>query len=62
MGTYGELRYLSYQLAGWNFPGCGTFQSFDSVFSAKLAADAAAFWSAPFWTEGGNDAWDSDYG
>jgi beta-amylase len=80
MGPCGELRYPSYQLvAGWNYPGCGTFQSFDSVFAAKLAADAAASGypefgrtpivgqnavpgSAPFWTDGENDAWDSDYG
>jgi beta-amylase len=42
-GPCGELRFPSYQLsAGWAYPGCGTFQTFDSQFSAKLAADAAA--------------------
>jgi beta-amylase len=43
MGPCGELRFPSYQIStGWVYPGCGDFQSFDSLFAKKLAADATA--------------------
>jgi beta-amylase len=41
MGPCGELRFPSYQSwAGWSYPGCGTFQTFDIEFSYQLVKDA----------------------
>ena len=31
MGPAGELRYPSYQLSKWTFPGIGAFQCYDAV-------------------------------
>lgn len=42
-GPCGECRYPSYQQSqGWSYPGCGSFQSYDDQFVAKLKQDAAA--------------------
>lgn len=40
LGPCGELRYPSYQLAYWSYPGCGEFQSYDEQMVNKLAQDA----------------------
>jgi beta-amylase len=48
LGPAGELRYPSYQLAYWTYPGCGEFQSFDDKFVAKLKNDAAAAGKSSF--------------
>jgi beta-amylase len=42
LGPAGELRYPSYQLAYWSYPGCGEFQSYDDKFVSKLKSDASA--------------------
>ncbi|EAY20846.1 Glycosyl hydrolase family 14 protein [Trichomonas vaginalis G3] len=43
LGACGELRYPSYQSwKGWEYPGCGEFQSFDSEFTKQLTQDAIA--------------------
>ena len=42
LGPAGEARYLSYQLAYWSYPGCGSFQSYDTQLTKKLQADAQA--------------------
>jgi len=40
-GPCGEARYPSYQQSqGWSYPGCGSFQSYDSQFVSKLKSDA----------------------
>jgi len=43
LGPAGEMRYPSYQLAYWNFPGVGEFQCYDKYMLANLqqAANAA---------------------
>lgn len=42
VGPCGELRYPSYQMKYWTYPGCGAFQSYDDKLSEKLSKDAAA--------------------
>lgn len=42
VGPCGELRYPSYQLSqGWNYPGCGLFQSYDDRLTELLVKSAA---------------------
>lgn len=52
LGPAGELRYPSYQLDRWTFPGIGEFQCYDSYMlnSLKSAASAAGH---PEWGNGG---------
>jgi len=39
LGPCGELRYPSYrQATHWSYPGCGTFQAFDSQMKSLLAS------------------------
>eukprot|EP00762_Andalucia_godoyi_P001259 ANDGO_04889.mRNA.1 Beta-amylase len=40
LGPAGELRYPSYQLDMWQFPGVGAFQCYDSYMAADLAQAA----------------------
>ncbi|OHT10032.1 glycosyl hydrolase [Tritrichomonas foetus] len=41
LGPCGEMRYPSYQSwLGWNYPGCGGFQTFDDKFVDLLEEDA----------------------
>jgi beta-amylase len=42
MGPAGELRYPSYPLSKWKFPGIGEFQCYDKYMLAKLKATAKA--------------------
>ena len=43
VGPCGEARYPAYQAsAGWSYPGCGLFQSYDAQFLSKLKSDATA--------------------
>jgi len=42
------MRYPSYQLAYWSYPGCGEFQSYDEKFVAKLKKDASAAGKSDF--------------
>jgi len=48
LGPAGELRYPSYQLAYWTYPGCGEFQSYDDKFTNLLKKDAAAAGKSDF--------------
>ena len=52
MGPAGELRYPSYPLDRWSFPGVGEFQCYDNYMltSLKNAASAAG---RPEWGNGG---------
>eukprot|EP00736_Rhodelphis_marinus_P012252 Rmarinus@m.4210 len=48
LGAAGELRYSSYPLAHWNFPGVGEFQCYDDSMLSDLASAAAAI-GKPEW-------------
>jgi beta-amylase len=49
MGPCGELRYPSYQIpAQWQYPGCGSFQSYDDKLSSQ-ASSAAGTAGHPGW-------------
>jgi len=52
LGPAGELRYPSYQLSKWSFPGAGEFQSYDKYMLANLSASAASV-GHPEWGHGG---------
>jgi beta-amylase len=52
LGPAGELRYPSYQLHLWNFPGVGEFQCYDKYLLADLAKAASAA-GHPEWGHGG---------
>lgn len=54
LGPAGEMRYPSYQLQHWSFPGVGAFQCFDKYLLAQLAS-AAAGAGHPEWGHGGPD-------
>ncbi|KAF2073608.1 hypothetical protein CYY_005065 [Polysphondylium violaceum] len=54
LGPAGEMRYPSYQLALWTFPGVGEFQCYDKYMLASLAAAANASGNAD-WGYGGPD-------
>jgi hypothetical protein len=53
-GPAGELRYPSYPLARWSFPGIGEFQMYDQHMLAALATYAASV-GHPEWGNGGPD-------
>lgn len=42
LGPAGEARFPSYQLAYWDYPGCGEFQSYDAKLKKRLEDDAKA--------------------
>ena len=48
LGPAGELRYPSYQLSHWTYPGCGEVQSYDDKLTAKLKADAMSAGKSDF--------------
>eukprot|EP01112_Ceratiomyxa_fruticulosa_P005377 TRINITY_DN15_c0_g1_i1.p1 TRINITY_DN15_c0_g1~~TRINITY_DN15_c0_g1_i1.p1 ORF type:complete len:463 (-),score=73.38 TRINITY_DN15_c0_g1_i1:209-1597(-) len=52
LGPAGEMRYPSYQLAYWTFPGVGEFQCYDKYILADLA-NAARQAGQPQWGNGG---------
>ncbi|EFA86518.1 predicted protein [Heterostelium album PN500] len=52
LGPAGEMRYPSYQLAYWTFPGVGEFQCYDKYLLAQLAA-AANTSGNPLWGHAG---------
>jgi beta-amylase len=52
LGPAGELRYPSYQLDKWDFPGQGEFQCYDKYMLEKLKKAAIAF-GKPEWGGGG---------
>eukprot|EP00792_Barthelona_sp_PAP020_P007199 TRINITY_DN3121_c4_g5_i1.p1 TRINITY_DN3121_c4_g5~~TRINITY_DN3121_c4_g5_i1.p1 ORF type:complete len:452 (+),score=125.65 TRINITY_DN3121_c4_g5_i1:32-1357(+) len=54
LGPCGELRYPSYQLSRWNFPGVGAFQCWDKYMLADFRNAAAA--RNPDWTSPPTDA------
>eukprot|EP01133_Synstelium_polycarpum_P003634 gene3634-4163_t len=54
LGPAGEMRYPSYQLAYWTFPGVGEFQCYDKYLLAQLAAAANAS-NNPLWGGAGPD-------
>ncbi|GAM22352.1 hypothetical protein SAMD00019534_055270 [Acytostelium subglobosum LB1] len=54
LGPAGEMRYPSYQLAYWTFPGVGEFQCYDKYLLAQLAA-AANQSGNPLWGLAGPD-------
>ncbi|OHT12824.1 glycosyl hydrolase [Tritrichomonas foetus] len=75
-GPCGELRYPSYR-ASFNYPGCGMFQCYDSMFKKQFKEDAAAAghseWDSPPGDTGDynvrpygssfwSDGWKSEYG
>jgi beta-amylase len=77
LGPCGELRYPSYQLDRWSFPGVGAFQCWDnqSLTDLRDAACAAGNcgWASPPTDAGGysskpsdtsffSNGWNSDYG
>eukprot|EP00792_Barthelona_sp_PAP020_P007201 TRINITY_DN3121_c4_g7_i1.p1 TRINITY_DN3121_c4_g7~~TRINITY_DN3121_c4_g7_i1.p1 ORF type:complete len:445 (+),score=119.20 TRINITY_DN3121_c4_g7_i1:27-1361(+) len=56
LGPCGELRYPSYQLSRWNFPGIGAFQCWDKYMMADFQSKAKAVnpdWNSPP-TDAGN--------
>lgn len=52
LGPAGELRYPSYQLDRWSFPGIGEFQCYDKYMLAMLK-DAATKAGRPEWGNAG---------
>eukprot|EP00160_Parvularia_atlantis_P015484 Unigene4438_Nuclearia_a/m.13560 Unigene4438_Nuclearia_a/g.13560 ORF Unigene4438_Nuclearia_a/g.13560 Unigene4438_Nuclearia_a/m.13560 type:complete len:472 (+) Unigene4438_Nuclearia_a:48-1463(+) len=52
MGPAGELRYPSYPLDRWTFPGVGEFQCYDGYMLESLRSAAAAI-GRPEWGNGG---------
>eukprot|EP01125_Pyxidicula_operculata_P021785 TRINITY_DN8637_c0_g1_i1.p1 TRINITY_DN8637_c0_g1~~TRINITY_DN8637_c0_g1_i1.p1 ORF type:complete len:445 (-),score=89.28 TRINITY_DN8637_c0_g1_i1:135-1469(-) len=54
LGPAGELRYPSYQLSHWSFPGVGEFQCYDRYLLASLK-QAASGAGHPEWGNGGPD-------
>uniref|UniRef100_A0A6B2L506 Beta-amylase n=1 Tax=Arcella intermedia TaxID=1963864 RepID=A0A6B2L506_9EUKA len=52
LGPAGELRYPSYQLSRWSFPGVGEFQCYDKYMLADLSRAASAA-GHPEWGNGG---------
>ena len=52
LGPAGEMRYPSYQLDKWSFPGIGEFQCYDKYMLAMLSAHAQAV-GQPDWGHGG---------
>jgi len=54
LGPAGEMRYPSYPLSRWNFPGIGEFQCYDSYLLADLK-NAANQVGQPLWGNGGPD-------
>eukprot|EP01123_Difflugia_compressa_P005794 TRINITY_DN17901_c0_g1_i1.p1 TRINITY_DN17901_c0_g1~~TRINITY_DN17901_c0_g1_i1.p1 ORF type:complete len:454 (-),score=67.50 TRINITY_DN17901_c0_g1_i1:42-1211(-) len=54
LGPAGELRYPSYQLSHWSFPGVGEFQCYDKYMLKDLAAAATASGHSD-WGYGGPD-------
>lgn len=55
LGPCGELRYPSYQLDRWSFPGVGEFQCYDARMLRMMAAAANAS-GHPDWTGPPGDA------
>lgn len=51
LGPCGELRYPSYQLDKWSYPGCGAYQCYDAMFKKSFIESAAAAghseWTSP---------------
>lgn len=77
LGPCGELRFPSYQLTYWSYPGCGEFQSYDSELTNKLKNDAiqqgvpdfghnpintGGYNSVPSSSEFWQTTWKGDYG
>eukprot|EP01132_Coremiostelium_polycephalum_P010773 gene10773-13191_t len=54
LGPAGEMRYPSYQLAYWTFPGVGEFQCYDKYMLKDLATAANASGN-PLWGLAGPD-------
>ncbi|EGG18434.1 hypothetical protein DFA_03928 [Cavenderia fasciculata] len=56
LGPAGEMRYPSYQLAYWTFPGVGEFQCYDKYLLAQLAEAATASGNSDWGYAGPNNA------
>jgi len=56
LGPAGEMRYPSYQLKYWNFPGVGEFQCYDRYLLASLNKSACAAGHCYWGLSGPNNA------
>lgn len=66
LGPCGELRYPSYPLSHWRFPGVGEFQCYDPAALASLnataRADGRAAWGSPPSDAGDYNCWPEETG